>query len=141
MADLQEKIAVELENAEKILVELQKAGNLLKFSPVELAGAGAFLHNFYNSIENIIKQVLLAKAIEIPTGSFWHRDLLETAFSVQVISSSLKNKLAPYLAFRHFFVHGYSLDLQADRIVPLVQPLSTVYEEFKENLRQHSFIP
>jgi uncharacterized protein YutE (UPF0331/DUF86 family) len=140
MADLQEKISVELENVEKILAELQKAGNILKSSPVELAGVGAFLHNFYNCIENIIKQILLAINIEIPSGSFWHRDLLEAASSAQVISSSLKNKLAPYLAFRHFFVHGYSLDLQADRIVPLVQSLVAVYEEFKRNLQQGKFI-
>ncbi|MDD5673570.1 MAG: hypothetical protein PHC61_05380 [Chitinivibrionales bacterium] len=141
MADLQEKIAAELENAEKIIVELQRAGELINFSPVELAGVGAFLHNFYNSIENIVKQVLLAEAIEIPSGSFWHRDLLEAACSAHVISSPLKNKLAPYLAFRHFFVHGYSLDLQVDRIVPLVQSLGMVYAEFKENLQHGKFIP
>jgi hypothetical protein len=140
MADLQEKIAVELENAEKILALLQKTGNLSEFSPVELAGVGAFLHNFYNSIENIIKQILLANAIEIPSGSFWHRDLLETACSAQVISSAMKTRLAPYLAFRHFFVHGYSLDLQADRIGPLVKSLPAVYGEFKENLQKHSLV-
>lgn len=135
MADLQEKIEVELENTDRIIAELQKAGNLSDFSTVELAGVGAFLHNFYNSVENIIKQVLLAKSIEIPSGSFWHRDLLDTACSAQVISSTLKTGLAPYLAFRHFFIHGYSLDLQADRIVPLVQSLPAVYEEFKQNLQ------
>jgi hypothetical protein len=75
MADLHEKINAEIENIEKILFEVRKGGDLLKATTIELAGFGALMHNFYNSIENVIKQILMYKEIAIPSGSFWHRDL------------------------------------------------------------------
>ena len=31
------------------------------------------------------------------------------------------NAFRPYLAFRHFFARGYSLELNPDRLAPLVQ--------------------
>jgi uncharacterized protein YutE (UPF0331/DUF86 family) len=136
MAEIKVKISAEIEHIATILAELKKISALSEVSTIELAGIGALLHNFYNCIENIIKQILLFKGLAVPTGSFWHRDLLESACSSQIISSDLKMKLAPYLAFRHFFVHGYSLDLKAEFIFPLVQNTSTVFEGFSKELRK-----
>ncbi|MGB7569930.1 MAG: hypothetical protein WBM07_18850 [Chitinivibrionales bacterium] len=139
MADLNEKIAAEIENIEKALSELSRIEDLSKISTLELAGIGALLHNFYNSIENIIKQIFIFRNILIPSGSFWHRDLLEAACSSKVISFSTKEKLGPYLAFRHYFVHGYALDLKSIRIIPLINSSSEIFNEFKKDLFQHGF--
>jgi hypothetical protein len=139
MADINEKIAAEMENIEKALAELNRFEDLSKASTLELAGIGALLHNIYNSVENIIKQIFIFRNISIPSGLFWHRNLLEVACSSKVISSSTKEKLGPYLAFRHFFVHGYALDLKADRLFPLVQSSSIVYTELKKDLNWNGF--
>ncbi|MGB2841704.1 MAG: hypothetical protein WBC40_04405 [Halobacteriota archaeon] len=53
MANLREKVDVELENISAVLVELKKIKDKSNKTVAELAGIGTFLHNFYTGIENI----------------------------------------------------------------------------------------
>jgi hypothetical protein len=62
MVDLTRKIAAEKENVEKALGNLKDAMGRKKRSTVELAAIATFLHNIYNGIENILKQVQKQKA-------------------------------------------------------------------------------
>jgi hypothetical protein len=140
MADIKERIAAELENIDKIIAELDKCDELSKLSTIELAGVGALLHNFYNSIENAIKQIFIDENKALPSGTFWHKDLLETATTEEVLSHATKEMLGPFLAFRHFFVHGYSLDLRADLLHTLVDTLPSVYKEFKDDLKRQKLL-
>jgi hypothetical protein len=140
MADVHEKIAAELENIQSVVQELKRIHDLSSLTVVELAGTGALLHNFYNGIENILKQVFLFKQISIPSGSYWHRDLLDEACVHAIILPDLKGKLGLYLAFRHFFVHGYTFQTRADRLAPLVEKVSGVFEEFIGELRKQQFV-
>lgn len=140
MADINEKVAAEIENIEKVLLELNQFEDLSKASTLELAGIGALLHNYYNSIENIIKQILKFQGKEIPSGLFWHKDLLELACSTDILSLFMKEKLGQYLAFRHFFVHGYALDLKADRIAPLVKLSIEVFNQLKVDLSKGGWV-
>jgi hypothetical protein len=121
MAALDERIAAELENVEEALAALPAEATLPTLSRLELGGTAALLHSFYNGIENIVKQLVLARGLAIPTGATWHRDLLELAVEGKLIAAHARDSLAPYLAFRHFFVHGYSVELRADLLVALVR--------------------
>lgn len=134
MDDLREEISAELENVNQVVEELAKIKDLSMVSSLELAGVATLLHNFYNGAENVLKRVVLDRGKSVSQGMGWHRELLNTASESGIISESMKDALGRYLAFRHFFVHGYALDLRVNRMAPLVKNVSSVYRQFSEEI-------
>ena len=93
MAELREQIQAEKENVEVALATLREALSRSPRSVIELAASATFLHNVYNGIENILKQVLKARAVEIPGADAWHQELLKRAASAGVIPGTLAQEL------------------------------------------------
>jgi hypothetical protein len=56
------------------------------------------------------------------------------AVSYSIISEDLKNQLAEFLGFRHFFHHAYALDLHTDRIEKLVSIVQATFTEFRKEI-------
>jgi hypothetical protein len=135
MDKLSLRIRAELENIDGIFEEIPNYKELPYLSTLELAGVAVLVHNFYNGVENILKQILKAKGIQISTSKSWHKELLNTSEDKKIISNKLKINLGEYLAFRHYFSHSYALDLYSDKMEPLVQKSKSIYEEFKENIK------
>ncbi|GCC10060.1 hypothetical protein IPdc08_00080 [archaeon] len=120
-----------MENISVVLEELKKIKDKPNKSTVELAGMGTFLHNIYTGIENILKQVLSDKDISIPTSDSWHSDLLMLATDKGIITETTKQRLAKYLAFRHFFIHAYGFLLDEEELKLLVDNVFSVYSSLK----------
>ncbi len=137
MASLKVKIEVELEHIENLLSEIPFDIPLHRLSTLELAGVATLLHNFYNGIENILKQILKDKMIPIPDTASWHRDLLNLAELNAVILPETKSQLAEYLAFRHFFSHNYALDLYPQKIEPLVHNIQNILLLVKDDIKDY----
>jgi len=135
LPDYRLRIQAEYNAIESLLAALP-ALPLSAASALELAGIGALLYNFYNGIENVLKQLFQARTIPIPQGESWHKDLLLSAGDRQMLSAALVKDLRRYLAFRHFFGHGYALNLLPERIEPLAKDAASVFSRFKEEIEK-----
>jgi uncharacterized protein YutE (UPF0331/DUF86 family) len=135
MADIIDKLLAEAEQVEDTIRVLTRIAVISETTPLERAGIAALLHNFYNGIENILKQILADKNIPLPNSSAWHKELLELAEKSSIIKCETRLKLGPYLAFRHYFIHGYSIDIKIERIVPLINDVTDVWARFKSEIK------
>ena len=86
MDELHKRILAEKENVEIALGNLIDAMARNENTVIELAAIATFLHNIYNGIENILKQILKAKGIDIPESAAWHKELLNISESQGIIS-------------------------------------------------------
>ncbi|MBA7703417.1 hypothetical protein ES703_112203 [subsurface metagenome] len=136
MAEVHKRVEAELENIEHVVAELPGSDSLPSLSSLELAGVAALIHNFYNGIENILKQIVISCGKELPDNSSWHRDLVNIAVSNDIISESTAKELRQYLAFRHFFSHGYSFDLDKEHVIPLVKDIQGVLASFRDDINR-----
>jgi uncharacterized protein YutE (UPF0331/DUF86 family) len=130
MADLPKEILAEKENVKKALNNLSEAIAREEKSIIELSAMATFLHNIYNGIENILKQVFKIKGIELPKSETWHKDLLNASVSFGILSEGLSDELFEYLAFRHFFVHAYGFMLDETQLEELSNNIYKVWAQF-----------
>ena len=130
MDNLSKQVLAEKENIEKALSNLKEAMGRKTKSIIELAAIGTFLHNIYNGIENILKQVLKTKNVEIPKSDTWHKDLLNLSVSLGIISENLSDELYMYLTFRHFFVHTYGFMLEETQLEDLANNVQMIWSKF-----------
>ena len=138
MVDLTRKIAAEKENVEKALDNLKDAMGRKERLTVELAAIATFLHNIYNGIENILKQVLKAKGTEIPKSETSHKDLLDLSVSNGIIPEKLSDQLYEYLTFRHFFVHAYGFMLEETHLEDLANNIPDVWLQFLSAIQSNT---
>jgi len=130
MASLRERVLAERENVELALAGLREALGRSQKTSVELAAAATFVHNVYNGIENILRQMLAARSIDVPRADTWHQELLKRSAAAGIISGDLASDLKDYLGFRHFFVHGYGFMLRESPLQDLAKRLPTVWSRF-----------
>ncbi len=69
MADIHQRVEAEFENIEKLLSELPAGSSYSQLSVLERAGLATVIHNFYNGIENVLKQIIRHRGIETSLGT------------------------------------------------------------------------
>lgn len=137
MIDYRARIEAEFEAIDNIIKAIPTNPDFSQLSQLELAGVSALLHNFYNGVENVLKQLIQSKNIDVPQGATWHQNLLITSQKSKLISETLANELKRFLAFRHFFSHAYALDLYPERIQPLASEIPNIYKLFKTEINKN----
>ena len=98
------------------------------------------MQQFYTGIESIFRRIALRVDGSLPRGEGWHIELLtlmaqETGKRPAVIDQGFWEKLKEYLDFRHFFRHAYGVDLEWERMRPLVEGMREVFEGFERRVR------
>lgn len=137
MAKLKDCVEAELDNIQEVLNRLPSITKLSSIKDLELAGVATLLHNFYNGIENVIKQIISSKGVKIPQGQSWHKDLLDLALKHKVINKTVWGSLKQFLGFRHFFNHAYAFHLEAERLRPLVKAAPKLYNSIKRSIQKY----
>jgi len=97
------------------------------------------LHSFYTGLENIFKRISKDFDYINIVGEGSHRALLNNVYNRNnkreaIIDEETYNLLDEYRKFRHFFRHGYSFQLDWERIKPLSDTLFDLWEKLKEQL-------
>ena len=93
MAKVRELVEAEMENIKRVMVELPTSESLPNLSSLELAGVATLIHNFYNGMENILKQIPISRGKDVPDGPSSHQDLVNTATANDIISKSTAKEL------------------------------------------------
>lgn len=114
---------------EDLLDKSQKAAP----DKVEKAALATILHSFYNGLENIFSTIAREVDREVPSGERSHRQLLDqmvvpTQEREAVLTGSTALRLTDFLGFRHFFRHSYSFFLDWERMQPLVEAASELWQ-------------
>jgi uncharacterized protein YutE (UPF0331/DUF86 family) len=134
MDELLREVEAEKEHILATLQALKEALERKEKTVVELAAIATFLQNTYNGIENILKRALKYKGISIPVSESWHKDLLDLSVNNQIISLELSKRLDEFRAFRHFFIHGYGIILDKEKLMPLAKNLPDLWKDFESEL-------
>ena len=141
--ELEEEIAVELEALESTVNELLSLQeDVADREPTvrEKTAAAAFLAQFYNGVENILKRISRYHNVAIPSGETWHVDLFQRYCSPlkpelpTLLDKAMSSALAPYRRFRHVAFHGYGFQLEWERMAEGVAMSQNVFSQFKSNL-------
>ncbi len=134
MNELREEILFEKEHVSITLRALEDTMKRDDITVIELAAIATFLQNAYNGIENILKRILKFKNISIPRSATYHKDLLDLSVEHHVISLEISKKLDEYRAFRHFFIHGYGIMLDKEKLLPLADALPNIWQSFETEI-------
>lgn len=134
MGRLPRQILAEKQNVEAALDNLKEAMARAKKSAIELAAIGTFLHNIYNGIDNILKQIVRLKSVEMPKSDSWHKELLNLSVSKGIISEELSDQLYEYLTFRHFFIHSYGFMLEEKHLQGLATNIHDIWMRFMSEI-------
>jgi hypothetical protein len=142
-ADLREEIAIELEAMTQVVVELVALQQDVAGREVtvrEKTAAAAFLAQFYNGIENILKRISYYYGVSLPEGDAWHVELFQrfvapaSAHLPSLFDDDLAANLAPYRRFRHVVFHSYGFQLDWARMAEGVQEIQVVFDKFEASL-------
>lgn len=141
--DLREEIAFELQALELVVSELQSLSvDVGGASPSirEQTAAAAFLAQFYNGIENILKRVCAFYTVPLPVGDTWHIELFQYFVAPtysplpELFDESLAVQLSPYRRFRHVVFHSYGFQLDWTRMVEGIDEIDDVFLSFRDRV-------
>jgi len=143
---LSREIDIELSHLEQTVVDIESlltiVGNVIP-SNIERAAAGTFLAQFYNGVENILKRICVAHKVAIPKGDQSHAELFSMFCDEQgnelpmLFPLKIRGDFSILRRFRHFFYHGYSFQIEWERIIIGMRSLRGLFEEFRRNVTEY----
>jgi hypothetical protein len=146
---LRQEIDLELELIESTVRELASLQrDLAGRQPTvrETTAAAAFLAQFYNGLENILKRISRFYDVPLPQGETWHLDLFDRFCSPPyeplpaLFNRELAAQLAPFRKFRHVVYHSYGFDLDWERMAEGIAGVERIFAEVKAALQDRMIL-
>ncbi len=143
--DLSEDIAIEFarmdETLEEIRLILENEKNAI-VSRSDITAGATYLAQCYNGVENILKRVTKYCDASLPSGSFWHAELIGMFNDSDGHDPSLPiladANLFPLLTmlrkFRHIVAHGYAVTFDKETVIGTLCLADDVVGRFKKNV-------
>ena len=102
---------------------------------------GAYLMNFYNGIENILKRVSKEYYQTMPKGESWHKELLVLSANppqgkLALFNEQVLERLHSYRNFRHRFVSGYGFQLKGEKMLELIDNIQALWKDIKKAISE-----
>ena len=144
--ELGEEIAAELDALETVvneLLALQQDVSHREPTVREKAASAAFLAQFYNGVENVLKRISSHHDVPLPTGKAWHIELFQRFCAPPysnlplLFDESLAASLAPYRRFRHVAFHSYGFQLDWSRMAEGVASVQSVFAQLKQAISEY----
>lgn len=141
--NLIEEIEIELELISRVVQETNQLKERAATEDPEMlikAAAGAFLMNFYNGVENLLKRIHKIQNVVMPKGESWHNEMFQRFCNPPfeslplLFDAGVEKELIQYKKFRHLFIHGYGFQLEWHLMKEGVDNMSWVFEKIKENV-------
>lgn len=133
---LHEEISIELEHMGNIVLEVKSLIEDVSGRSAtvrERTAGSAFLAQFYNGIENILKRIHRYYKLPLPVGETWHLDLFNRycepgyAMLPLLFDKKLASVLSPFRKFRHVVHHGYGFQVEWESMNEGLNSLESVF--------------
>jgi hypothetical protein len=104
----------------------------------ELVAGGAFLTQFYNGVENLLKRISKHEDVPLPQGPDWHVELFRrfcTPSSYRLpalLDEQLRSELARFRGFRHVARTSYGTGLDWTKVSAGIDRVVPTYARFRE---------
>jgi len=144
--ELKEEISIELDFIESTVQELLSLNRDLadrEPSVREKTAAAAFMAQFYNGIENILKRITRFKSVPLPKGDSWHIDLFKQFCEPPyddlpaLFDEHLALNMSAFRKFRHVVHHGYGFQIKWDHMQEGIAIIEDVFSNFRNNLSNY----
>ena len=102
-----------------------------------------FLQSFYTGIESIVELIFKHSEENVSFDKHWHKRLLAQAFEstekrTRIFKDDYRKQLEEYLTFRHFSRHSYGIEIDWQRLRPLMTDVEKVWGLIQQDI--HTFI-
>ncbi|NPV06389.1 MAG: hypothetical protein HPY83_00325 [Anaerolineae bacterium] len=141
------RIRQEVDSLNLVVARAERAAERMRGQPDPLwADAAALnLHDFYAGLERLFRLIASQVDGSVPSGQEWHRDWLRQMglflkrVRPAVLSPETVKRLDEYLRFRHVVRNVYALELDPERLLPLVHHLRPVFGLVRQDLLEFAF--
>jgi hypothetical protein len=104
---------------------------------VQITAMGAYLGDIYKAVEHSLRT--LVEEIDgkkVEKNEFWHKNLLERSLELDLIPIEDYKTIREMLNFRHVFIHGYAVTLNAEIIKKESPEVINVFSRFIRHIGQ-----